>query len=774
MPTSQRFLDAMLDLDAPEAVDDVLWHACKPTAVRVMDGVVVCDLPFEAYQPTHRGRAFAETFADEATPRQTHALVVRAYGEGIVRVTLAPGLTADDPLTLPEDHGMLAWDPSLKPEPLSVQRTDTGWDVLDTAGRVRWQVNTGDTSTRHWSDLIPPPRETLAATVFPDGYTAVPFMAYDQFFPKQVESLPLAFVERAGTIDRMAWALHAMPNERFAGTGERFARMDLAGQTLELVNTDALGTNNRRAYKNVPFYLSSRPYGLLALTPAHARLSLADVSTRAAQGVVEHDVLDLLFFAAGDAERKVERILHRYRQVTGFPPELPAWSYGTWMSRMSYWTADETLDVARRMREGGFPCDVIHLDTGWFDEDWKCDWKFSREKYPDPAAYMRQMRERGFRISLWQHPKVSPDTEPFHVARAQGYVPRRKAVQVGAGASNFGDREYGGDIDFTNPQAVTWYQGMLRKLLETGASVFKTDFGENIDLDAVYHGLPAKLLHNLYALLYQRANFEITQEVNGDDQGIIWARSAWVGAQRYPVHWSGDAACSFDGLAGSLRGGLHLGLSGFGYWSHDVPGFHGVPDFMNSWPSESLYLRWTQASVFVSHLRYHGTSPREPDQYPAVADTVRQWLRLRYALIPYLLEQARQAAHSGYPLLRALLLHHEDDPTCWHIDDQFFCGDHLLVCPVLNTEGVRDVYLPAGQWVDFWSGEVFSGPGWRKAVRSPLARIPVYVRRDAVLPVHPEPVPCTDEMNLNDPTPIRFDATYRGLAQSVLGNLVDL
>jgi alpha-D-xyloside xylohydrolase len=489
--------------------------------------------------------------------------------------------------------------------------------------------------------------------------------------------------------------------------------------------------------------------------------------------MVRHDVLDLFFIGGGKGQRRLERVLFHYRQLIGFPPELPTWSYGTWMSRMSYWTADETLQVAERMRVGGFPCDIIHLDTGWFDEDWKCDWKFSKEKYPDPAGYIKSMRQKGLRISLWQHPKVSPNTEPFEIARASGYVPRRKRA-LQAGGSNFGDQEYGGDIDFTNPAAVQWYRGMLRKLLQLGASVFKTDFGEDIDINAEYHGLPADLLHDLYPLLYQKANFEVTQEVNGHDQGIIWARSAWAGAQRYPVHWSGDCACSYDGLAGSLRGGLHFGLSGFAYWSHDVPGFHGVPDFMNSWPTEDLYLRWTQASVFISHLRYHGTSPREPYEYPGVADLVRQWLRLRYALIPYFLEQATICTCSGYPFVRPMLLHAEEDLTCWHIGDQFFCGEQLLVCPVLNVDDVRDIYLPRGRWVDLFSGEGHEGERWLRQVRVPMPRLPVFARAGAVIPVYPEPVNCTDEMDLGRAVPLQIDPSFRGLSSSVLGSLISL
>ena len=232
-------------------------------------------------------------------------------------------------------------------------------------------------------------------------------------------------------------------------------------------------------------------------------------------------------------------------------------------------------------------------------------------------------------------------------------------------------------------------------------------------------------------MLYQQAVFEVTKETTGD--GIIWARAGWTGCQKYPVHWGGDSAATWDGFAGSLRGGLHLGCSGFAFWSHDIPGFHGLPDVMNSKIEDELYVRWTQAGVFCSHMRYHGTSPREPYHFPNVADIVRKWLRLRYCLIPYLMEQGKKCSQSGYPILRALIFHHGDDPACWNIDDQYYYGESLLVAPVLNAEGVRDVYLPQGKWTDLWIGEVIEGPKLLKNVKSGLWQIPVYAKTGATI-----------------------------------------
>jgi alpha-D-xyloside xylohydrolase len=767
MKQGNDFMVDMLDFDLPEAHNDILWRAYKPTAVAALDGDVILTVPFQAQTGGTR------PVADTDVPQVVYRLRLRAYGDAALRVSV----TFDGELW--EESAMLDLDPTLQVQPLSVANTETGWDVHDSAGALRAVVKTVDAPARPWGGTeLPKPQETLDLTLYPDGATPVQFAAHDHFFPPKIESLPVAFVSREGKPHRTLFSLHAEPGECFAGTGERFAKLDLAGRTLVLENTDALGVNNRRAYKNVPFYLSSRPYGLFMHTPSHIRLSLADVSTRAAQGLIEEPVLDLFVIGGGT----VERVLHTYRRITGFPPEVPLWSYGTWMSRMTYFSAEEVRQIASTLREGDFPCDVLHLDTGWFAKDWVCEWEFSEERFPDPEGFMAEMRDQGFRITLWQTPNIGPGNKLLEEASAKRYLaPLKPDVAATGGAlpegvpsdatseSDFSAQGVAGQIDFSNPEAVEWYQGLVGRLLKMGASAVKTDFGENLDFNGAFLGLPAEKLHNLYGLLYQRAAFDITKEATGD--GIIWARTSWAGCQRYPVHWGGDAACTWDGLAGSLRGGLQLGLSGFAYWSHDVPGFHGVPDFMASWPSDDLYIRWTQFGVFSSHLRYHGTTPREPYAYPAVADIARKWLKLRYALIPYIVAQARESVVTGLPLLRALILEHEKDPTCWHIDNAYLFGNDFLVAPLMNAQGVRDVYLPAGEWVDFWTGEMLEGPRWLVSVVTPLERMPLYVRRGAAVPVYPKPIASTAEMDMELIETLIFDTGYNGISGTTIGSI---
>jgi len=733
-----------------------LWRACRPVDAGEEKGAIWLDLPFQCQKP---GR---DCYPDLTIPRRHHRLWIRAYGQETLRLSIA----FDE--AIQETSPMLDATSSLTISPLSLEKTATEWFIRDEDGQCRARIGLTDPVVEVWSDLLPAPEETFDLRCYPKAGQEVALSAYDQFQPNRHDAMALVYVDHQGLPgqrSKVAMAFQATHDECFAGTGERFAKMDLAGQTLQLENQDAQGVNNKRAYKNIPFYLSSRGYGVFIHTSAFTRLSLAHQSTRSTQFMVEEGCLDV-FLMGGPTP---ERVLYQYRCLTGFPTTLPLWSYGIWMSRMTYFSAEEVETICARLRKEGYPCDVMHLDTGWFTTDWLCEWTFNPERFPDPPAFLKRLKDQGFRVSLWQLPYIAEGARQLKEALENNYIAtNRQRLQ---GGSNFSANDYAGTIDFTSPEATAWYQGLLKALLEMGVSCIKTDFGEDIHLDADYANMPADKLHNLYPLLYQRAAWEVTKQVTGE--GIAWSRAGWAGCQRYPLHWGGDAACSWEGLAGSLKGGLHLGLSGFGYWSHDIPGFHGVPDFMNAVISDELYLRWTQFGVFTSHMRYHGTSKREPYHHPAISRELHYWFRLRYALLPYLLQQADACTKTGYPLLRALLLHHPSDKTVWHIDDEYFLGDDLLVAPVINAENRRDVYLPAGEWVNLFTGQRTTGPCWLTDVSCPLKAFPVWVREGASLPVYPYLVACTDEMNLEKMVNLVIDETFRGLDASLLGPLLN-
>lgn len=726
---------SFFDEDANEKKASRLLVAHAALSARAERGAVELTVPFLPFP----GRDSREA---DGEPR-IGVLRVELCGPDVMRVSLS-----FDGCALYRESEMLVGGSPSQADGLTLEQTEDGWTAVDVEGIVRLRAGCLKPADEVWSNLLSGPPSFLTLELFPDGRTAVPLQSADLFVPDKANSVPLGVIERDGQLYRSLFSFEAQPGERFHGTGERFAPLNLAGRTVRLVNQDALGVNNRKAYKNVPFYLSSRPYGIFIHSSAHMALSLADVSSQAVQGAVDQAGLDLFVIGGGS----MKRVLQNYRDLTGVPPQLPLWTYGIWMSRMTYFSAAEVQGICRRLREEGYPCDVIHLDTGWFDKDWVCEWEFGRERFPDPAGMMRCLREDGFRVSLWQTINVSSRCKWLPELLEKGYIPdSEQAHQVSA--SDVSADHAAGQIDFTHPGATAWYQERLRHLLELGTACIKTDFGEEIHEQSEFAAMPGRRLHNLYALLYQKAAFEVTQETTCE--GIIWARAGWAGCQRYPVHWGGDAASTWDGLAASLKGGLHLGLSGFAYWSHDTGGFHGVPDFMNSRPDPHLYLRWVQFAVFCSHMRFHGTSPREPWHFPEVADEVRRWMRLRYALIPYLVREAENSRRDGGALLRPMLLEFEHDPVCGQLDDQFLCGCDLLVAPVLSESGSRLVYLPGAEWVDLWSGQIVSGPVMMDT-KSPLSQIPVYVRRGSVIPFNPAAVSCTGQLSSSEEVLLHF------------------
>ncbi|MBN1927041.1 MAG: alpha-xylosidase [Prolixibacteraceae bacterium] len=743
------FLDFDPKLDGKEH----LWKVGRPTDIEVEENDVLLTIPFQ------KQKCSITLEADNKIAPKYFKLCIRAYGDKILRIAVA-----FEGKAMPESI-MLQMDESLEIMPLEFVRNETEWLVKDISGTIRARFNRKPHPIDHWSNLLPAPQESMEAVFYPDGEKAIEISAWDQFFPARHDAFALAFVENKKGINRTTLSFQAKADECFVGTGERFTKMDLSGRTVQLKNQDGQGVNNRRTYKNIPFFLSSRMYGIFMHTSAYGKISLADHSSRSIQFLVEEPSIDLFLIGGGN----IEEILFGYRKLTGFPTVPPLWSFGTWMSRMTYFSADEVNYICNRLRGEDFPCDVIHLDTGWFRKDWLCEWKFNPERFPDPKGFIKQLRDKGFKVSLWQMPYIAEKAEQLPEASANNFIaPLREARQQGG--SNFSALDYAGTIDFTYDKATEWYKGLLKELLEMGVVCIKTDFGEEIHMDADYHGMSPEKLNNLYALLYQKAAFEITREVTGE--GIIWARAGWAGCQRFPLHWGGDAACTWDGMAGSLKGGLHLGLSGFGFWSHDVPGFHSLPDFMNSIVPDELYVRWTQFGVFSSHLRYHGTSKREPYEYPAIAGIVRRWLKLRYALIPYIMEQSQKTTMTGFPMIRALLMHHPEDKICWHIDDQYYFGDHFLVAPVMNSENRRDVYLPEGKWINFFTREKVDGGKWLKNFEVPLDEMPVWVEEGAVIPVYPHNVECTDDINWEKVKKIVFNEYYNGIENSVLYDLL--
>lgn len=542
------------------------------------------------------------------------------------------------------------------------------------------------------------------------------------------EVLPLGWERDAGgRVERVFEALSLAPDERLYGFGERFVPLDQRGRRWESWTVDTCSTATQRAYKPVPFGLSSRGYGLFINSTARITFDLGHTSSLSAAVVLDAPALDY-FIIYGPA---LNDVLRRYWRLTGSPPLPPRWSFGFWSSRDGYENRKEVEQVAKGYRERGIPCDVIHLDPQWMgvQENW-CNLTWDTQAFPDPSDMVGALRDQGFRVCLWENPYVPQGTDLYAEGAAKGYFVRDAEGAPYLIQSWATERAQTGVVDFTNPEAVAWWQDQHRRLLAMGVAAFKTDFGESAPADGLYHdGTSGSQMHNLYPLLYNRAVFEVVDAHSGG-RGLVWSRAATAGSQRFPVHWGGDSRTTSHHMAASLRGGLNLILSGFAYWSHDIGGYSGQSD-------PALYARWAQFGLFCSHARAHGKSAREPWAFGEETEAIfRKYVTLRYRLLPYIYSCAARAVATGRPLMRPLLLDYQDDPTTHTLDLQYLFGEAFLVAPVFSPVATLPIYLPSGRWIDFWNKQTYAGPGWIH-VNAPLEKLPLFVREGAIIPMGP-------------------------------------
>lgn len=528
----------------------------------------------------------------------------------------------------------------------------------------------------------------------------------------QIKVLPFNFVKRASDNIRSVnpvLALH--PYERIVGCGESPTALNKVGQKVQLFVTDPQSPEGEWMYKPIPFFFSNRGYGVFMHTSAPVTCDFGASHIGCTKLFMADETMDFFFFLGKPAD-----ILDQYTNLTGKTPLPPLWSFGTWMSRITYTNQEEGYEIAQKLRDLKIPSDVIHFDTGWFQTDWQCDYVFAPERFNDAQKMISDLLADGFHISLWQLPYFTPHNKFYRELIEKGlYVKNEK------GGLPYEDVV----LDFSNPATVAWYQEKLAGLLKMGVGAIKVDFGEGAPLNGFYaSGKGGLYEHNLYPLRYNKAVADITRQVKGES--IMWARSAWAGSQRYPLHWGGDAANTDIGMLGTLHSGLSLGLCGFSFWSHDIGGF------VLSTPEE-LYRRWLPFGFLSSHTRAHGAPPTEPWLYNAsFTDAFRQSANMKYQLMPYIYEQAKICSQTGLPMMRALLIEYPDDPAVWQIDDQYLFGKDILVAPLFDSHTTRNVYLPGGQWVDYQNGKTYN-PGWQSLTAGDIPAI-ILVRKGAVIP----------------------------------------
>ncbi|KAL9111778.1 MAG: hypothetical protein Q9227_003837 [Pyrenula ochraceoflavens] len=476
--------------------------------------------------------------------------------------------------------------------------------------------------------------------------------------------------------------------EKLYGLGERFGPFIKNGQSVEVWNEDG-GTSSELAYKNIPFYMSSKGYGVFINNPGKVMLELQSERTTRVNIAIEGEHLEY-FIIYGENPKD---ILRRYTALTGRPALPPAWTYGLWLttSFTTSYSEDTVTGFLDGFRDRNIPLSVFHFDCFYMKSYQWCDFSFDSEMFPDPASYIKRLKERGLKISVWINPYIGQASPIFQEAKSNGYFIMRSDRQVPT-VWQWDNWQAGmGIIDFTNPAACEWYRSHLIRMVNLGVDSFKTDFGERIPFKNVrYHNNADPVrMHNYYAQIYNKLVYETLQNHHPRSESCLFARSATAGGQQFPVHWGGDCESTFEAMAESLRGGLSLALCGFGFWAHDIGGFEGTPP-------PALYKRWVQFGLLSSHSRLHGSSSyRVPWIYGEdCSEVLKECVLRKLTMLPYLLGQALQASRDGCPLLRAMFLEFPRDQNCYTIDTQYMLGSDLLVAPVFTEEGTVTFYVP--------------------------------------------------------------------------------
>jgi len=510
--------------------------------------------------------------------------------------------------------------------------------------------------------------------------------------------------------------------ETVYGLGERFTALVRNGQRVDTWNCDG-GTSTEQSYKNIPFYLTNRGYGVLVNHPENVSFEIGSEKVSKVQFSVEGEYLEY-FVIDGPTPKEV---LNRYTRFTGRPALPPAWSFGLWLTTSFTTNYDEATvnSFIDGMAERDLPLHVFHFDCFWMKAFQWCDFEWDPVTFPDPQGMIRRLKEKGLKVCVWINPYIGQKSPVFQELKEKGYLLKRPDGSVW----QWDKWQPGLAIyDFTNPDACRWYADKLKGLVDIGVDCFKTDFGERIPTDVQwFDGSDSQRMHNHYAFIYNELVWNVLKETAGEEEAVLFARSASVGAQQFPVHWGGDCYANYESMAESLRGGLSIGLSGFGFWSHDIGGFE------NTAPAH-VYKRWCAFGLFSSHSRLHGSkSYRVPWAYDDEScDVVRHFTEVKCQLMPDLYRQAALAHEFGTPMLRAMMLEFPDDPACDYLDCQYMLGDAMMVAPVFSEAGDVQFYLPQGRWTHLWHNDEIEGSRWHKQQHGFMS-LPVYVRDNTLL-----------------------------------------
>ncbi len=510
--------------------------------------------------------------------------------------------------------------------------------------------------------------------------------------------------------------------ELIYGLGERFGAFVKNGQSIDIWNEDG-GTSTEQSYKNIPFYLSNRGYGVFVNHPERVSFEVASEMVTKVGFTVAGESLDY-FLINGPSMKDV---LVRYTDMTG-KPSLPApWTFGLWLSTSFTTNYDEATvnSFVDGMLERKIPLSVFHFDCFWMRDFSWCDFAWDSRVFPDPEGMLKRLHDKGLKICVWINSYVGQESSIFKEGAEGGYFLKRTNGDVWQW-----DMWQPGlaIVDFTNPEACKWYAGKLEALMDMGVDCFKTDFGERIPTDCVYYdGSDPEKMHNYYTYLYNKTVYDVIKKKKGEKEAVLFARSATVGGQKFPVHWGGDCWSDYESMEESLRGGLSLTSSGFGFWSHDIGGFESTS-------TPDVYKRWCAFGLLSTHSRLHGsTSYRVPWAYDEEAvDVVRYFAQLKVSLMPYLYRNAVETSKTGIPMMRSMPLEFPEDRNCAYLATQYMLGDSLLVAPIFSEDSMAEYYLPEGIWTNYLTGEEREGGKWYREKHGYLS-IPLYVKEGSIV-----------------------------------------
>lgn len=508
------------------------------------------------------------------------------------------------------------------------------------------------------------------------------------------------------------------------GLGERFTPFVKNGQVVDIWNEDG-GTNSEQSYKNIPFYITNRGYGVFVNHPEKVSFEVASEKVERVQFSVAGEYLE--YYIIGGASLK--DVLSNYTTLTGKPALPPAWSFGLWLTTSFTTSYDEATvnSFIDGMIERDIPLHVFHFDCFWMKEFQWCDFQWDEKVFPDPQGMLARLKKKGLKICIWINPYIAQKSILFDEGMEMGYLVKNPDGSVW----QWDKWQAGmGLVDFTNPEACMWFSDKLKALLDMGVDCFKTDFGERIPTDVIYYdGSDPVKMHNYYTFLYNKTVYDTLKETLGEKEAVLFARSATVGGQQFPVHWGGDCTATYPSMAESLRGGLSLSLSGFGFWSHDISGFESTA-------SPDIYKRWAAFGLLSTHSRLHGNQTyRVPWLFDEEAvDVVCSFTKLKCSIMTYLYSGACEAAEKGIPMMRAMMLEFPEDPACDYLDRQYMLGESLLVAPIFNDKGNASYYLPSGRWTNFFTGEKVDGGCWKNEHHSYMS-IPLMVRPNSIIAI---------------------------------------